>query len=131
MSNLRRYKVDAAFKECSVILEVDTDKLTIERAEMFLRFWTGAEGKIADEGGDVVRAAVRDFGVNAMYHMLGDMGASFSGGHQAERWSKEMRDMEGYGAEDGTPHGWLGIRVVAADAESPSWDECSLDEVQS
>lgn len=128
--NLKKFKVDAAFKDCSVTLEVDIDKLTDERAGMFLRFWTGADDQIADEDGNLIRAAIRNFGVNAMYHMLRDFGASFSGGYQAEHWSKEMRDMEGYGGEDGTPHGWIGIRVLAAEAESPSWDECSLDEVQ-
>ncbi|MBD1555252.1 DUF2528 family protein [Pseudomonas typographi] len=128
MSNLKKYKVDAAFKDCSVTLEVDHDKLTTERAREHLRFWSGAEAMIDDEDRDAVRAAIRDFGVNAMYHMLGDLGASFSGGYQAERWSKELREMEGYGGEDGTPHGWIGIRVLAADAESPGWDDCELEE---
>lgn len=129
MSNLKTYKVDAAFKDCWVKVEVDHDKLTAERAELFLSFWTDWEDKVSDENDDPVRAAIRDFGVNAMYHMLGGLGASFNGGYQADRWSKELRENEGYGGEDGTPHGWIGIRVVAAEAESPAWDDCDLAEV--
>ncbi|WP_248769631.1 DUF2528 family protein [Pseudomonas sp. MWU12-2345] len=128
--NLKRYKISDSWKDdISVTLEVDHDKLTQERAEMFLRFWTGAADRIEEEDGNAVRAAIRSFGVDAIYHMLGDLGASFNGGHTATHWSHKIRDNEGFGGEDGTPHGWIGIRIIAAEAQSPSYDEVEIKEL--
>lgn len=128
--NIKRYKVtDAWDSDINVTLEVDHDKLTPERAELFLRFWTGADDQIETEDGNVVRAAIRSFGVDCIYHMLGDLGASFNGGHAAAHWSQKIRDNEGFGGEDDTPHGWIGIRVIAAEAQSPSFDEVELTEL--
>lgn len=130
MSTLKKYKVSETWGDrFEITLEVDHEKLTPERAEMHLRFWSGADDQIADEEDDAVRAAIRSFGVNAIYHMLGDLGASFSGGWAADNWSKKMRDLEGYGGEDGTPHGWLGIKILSAQAQSPSFDDVELKEV--
>jgi hypothetical protein len=129
MSNIKTYTVSESWGDkLEIKLEVDHDKLTPERAEMHLRFWSGAEDQIAEEDGNAVRAAIRSFGVNAIYHMLGDLGASFSGGRVADQWSKKIRDLEGYGGEDGTPYGWLGIRILSAQAQSPSFDEVELKE---
>jgi len=44
-------------------------------------------------------------------------------------WTGQMQEEEGWPGADGTPHGALGIRVVAADASMPGFDECDLDEV--
>jgi hypothetical protein len=130
MSNIKKYKVSEAWGDSlEVTLEVDHDKLTPELAETHLRFWTGADEQIGEEDGDAVRAAIRAFGVNAIYHMLGDLGASFSGGWVAGEWSKKIRDFEGYGGEDGTPYGVLGIRILSAEAQSPSFDEVELKEI--
>lgn len=130
MSTLKTYKVSETFGDrFEITLEVDHEKLTPERAEEHLRFWTGADDQIEDEDGDAVRAAIRSFGVNAIYHMLGDLGAQFSGGWVANEWSKKIRDNEGYGGEDDTPHGWLGIRILSAQAQSPSFDEVELKEI--
>lgn len=129
MSNIKTYTVSETWGDrFEIKLEVDHDKLTPEHAEMHLRFWSGADDQIAEEDGNVVRAAIRSFGVNAIYHMLGDLGASFSGGRVADQWSKKIRDMEGYGGEDDTPYGWLGIRILSAQAQSPSFDEVELKE---
>lgn len=123
---IKQYTVKNTLGDTEVTLEVDHAKLTHERAEMHLRFWTSADEYIEEENGDSVRAAIRSFGVDAMYHMLGDLGASFTGGFMADKWSKKMRVMEGYGGEDGTPHGWLGIRIIAAQVQSPSFEEVEL-----
>lgn len=128
-SQIKRYTIKQAWGDHSVTLEVDHATLTPERAEQHLRFWTGADDHIAEEDGDVVRAAIRAFGVNAIYHMLADYGASFKDGAVAKIWSEKMRDIEGYGGETGTPYGWLGIRIVAAEAQSPSFDEVELEEI--
>lgn len=130
MSSIKTYTVSESWGDnFEIKLEVDHDKLTPERAEQHLRFWTGAEDQIEEEDGNAVRAAIRAFGANAIYHMLGDLGATFAGGWVAEQWSKKMRDFEGYGGEDGTPYGWLGIRILSAKAQSPSYDELELKEV--
>lgn len=131
MSNIKQYKVSESWGDnLEVTLEVDHDKLTPERAEEHLRFWSEADDKIDEEDGNAVRAAIRDFGVNAIYHMLGDLGAKFSGGWIADNWSKKMRDHEGYGGEDDTPYGWIGIRILSAQAQSPSFDEVELAEIK-
>ena len=128
-AKIRKYTVTETWGDrFEISLEVDHEKLTPERAEMHLRFWSGADEKISDENDDPVKAAIREFGTNAIYHMLGDLGAKFSGGWVAAEWSKKMRDMEGYGGEDETPYGWLGIRILSADAQSPSYDDLELKE---
>lgn len=130
MSSIKTYTVSESWGDnFEIKLEVDHDKLTPERAEQHLRFWTGADDQIEEEDGNAVRAAIRAFGTNAIYHMLGDLGATFAGGWVAEQWSKKMRDFEGYGGEDGTPYGWIGIRILSAKAQSPSYDELELKEV--
>ena len=128
-SQIKRYTIKQAWGDHSVTLEVDHSTLTPERADQHLRFWTGADDQIDEEDGNVVRAAIRSFGVNAIYHMLADYGASFKDGAVAKIWSEKMRDLEGYGGETGTPYGWLGIRIVAAEAQSPSFDEVELEEL--
>lgn len=128
-SHIKRYTIKQTEGDHSVTLEVDHTILTPERAEQHLRFWTGADDQIADEDGDVVRAAIRSFGVNAIYHMLAGYGASFTGGQAAKIWSEEIRSNEGYGGETDTPYGWLGIRILAAQADSPSFDEVELEEL--
>ncbi|MCF4980766.1 DUF2528 family protein [Pseudomonas gessardii] len=129
-SQIKRYKIEQTWGgNHSVTLEVDHETLTTERALEHLRFWTGADDKISEEDGDAVRAAIRDFGVNAIYHMLADFGADFKDEATAKRWSEKMRDMEGYGGETATPYGWLGIRIIAAEAQSPSFEEVELKEV--
>lgn len=105
-SQIKRYTIKQAWGDHSIKLEVDHAILTPERADMHLRFWTGADDQIAEEDGDVVRAAIRAFGVNAIYHMLAD-----------------------YGGETDTPYGWIGIRIVEAEAQSPSFDEVELEEL--
>lgn len=129
MSNIKRYTISESFGDrFEVRIEVDHDKLTPARAEEHLRFWTGADDKIAEADGDIVLATIRSFGCEALYNMLGDMGAEFSGGWQADNWSKKMRDLEGFGGEDDTPYGWIGIRILSAQAQSPSFDELEVRE---
>lgn len=129
MSNIKRYTVKDQWGELKVVLEVDHSILTPERAEMFLRFWTGADDQIETEDGNAVRAAIRAFGTDTIYHMLGDFGASFKNEAVADIWSKKMRDIEGFGGEDETKYGWIGIRILSAEVQSPSFDEVELDEV--
>lgn len=128
-SQIKRYTIKQAWGDHSIKLEVDHAILTPERADMHLRFWTGADDQIAEEDGDVVRTAIRAFGVNAIYHMLADYGASFKDARTAKHWSEKMRDLEGYGGETDTPYGWIGIRIVEAEAQSPSFDEVELEEL--
>jgi hypothetical protein len=129
MTDIKRYTVKDQWGDLSVTLEADHAILTPERAEMFLRFWTSADEHIDTEDGDAVRAAIRAFGTDTMYHMLGDLGASFKNEAVADIWSKKMRDIEGFGGEDETKYGWIGIRIISAEVQSPSFDEVELNEI--
>lgn len=129
-ANIKQYRISEQFGDrFEVKLEVDHDKLTPARAEEHLRFWTSADDHIAEANGNVVLAAIRSFGCEAIYNMLGDMGVDFSGGWHAENWSEKMRDIEGFGGEDGTPYGWIGIRILSAQAQSPSFEELDVKEI--
>lgn len=130
-STIKRYTVAHEWHDHTVTLEVDHDRLTAENAALYLTFWTGGNEFSEDERGDAVRGLVRFFGAVAMRQILAEYGATFdASSEEAGRiWSAQIRETEGFGGEDGTLFGCIGIRIVAADVEAPSFDDVALKEL--
>lgn len=140
MSNVKRYKIEHNWNEgMEVVLEVDHDILTPERAAEINNFWSNHDGREAEAQG-VVPAVIRLFGGCAINAMLAEGGAEF-GEHQPESqrvWSEDLRSEEGWGGEfdpahpptDGRkPYGWCGIRVISACVETADFYSLELKEV--
>lgn len=127
----KRYTVKHEWHDHTVTLEVDHARLTAEEAALYLTFWTGGDEFTEDESGDPVRALVRYFGTVAMRQILAEYGATFNESHKeaARIWSKQIRDTEGFGGEDGSPFGPIGIRILAADVETTDFDDVKLQEL--
>ena len=131
---VKRYEVAVQDGEHMVTLEVDHAKLTVATATEVNSFWSNAADRIAQSGGDVVKAVIRLVGVYAIGEMLRQGGADFSGSGgsssvASDLWSKDLRAIEGLGGEDGTPFGWCGVRIVEAFVATPSYDDVRLTEV--
>lgn len=133
MSNLKKFKVSDWSDNFSVVLEVDLVKLTAELADEINSFWSGADDRLAAEGGDVVKAVIRLYGANMIGLLATDGGSSFSEGFgtAARIWTELMQKEEGWPGADGTPTGAVGIRLVRADVVIAGFDELELTEVAS
>ncbi|MGH1450250.1 MAG: DUF2528 family protein [Pseudomonadaceae bacterium] len=133
-AHIKRYRVTEQWSDYEVTLEVDHSLLTDNRAQEINEFWSGHEDRMADEDGDEVKAVIRLAGARAVGMMLSDGwgGANFGTNNtEAGRiWSEQFREQEGWGGEDETPFGWCGIRIIAASAELPGFDEFTLEEVE-
>lgn len=132
-ANIKRFKVKDTWKDYEVTLEVDLARLTVERADAINAFWTGAEDRVDEEDGDVVRAVIRMAGHEVMCELLEDRGGHFTTtchSFPAEASTETLHSQEGWGGEvDGDKFGWCGIRVIAADVQLPSFEEVALAEV--
>lgn len=128
MANLKDFMVSALDGEWQVVLEVDLDKLTVERAREHNLFWSGADFRVAAEDGDVVKAAVRNFGTRAIREIASDGGDWFGDGTHSKHYTDQIHEEEGFGGGDGTPHGWIGIRIVSAEVNVPGFNDCELSE---
>lgn len=131
-TNIKRFRVKDDWKDYEVVLEVDMDILTEEKATLINGFWTSAEDRLDECDGNVRATVVRLFGQNAICTFLQDGGVCTSKGSFLARISKDLRAEEGWGGEGDTPgtFGWCGIRVVSADVELPRFDDVHLKEVQ-
>lgn len=134
MSTLQRYHVDALDASHELVVEVDLDVLTVERATEINTFLGGAKGRLAEESGDVVRVAVRLFSAMAIRLMLAGGGAEFrefgdSNPSQAAQWTRDVHEVEGMGGGNATPFGWCGIRIVAACVLLPGFSDILLEAV--
>lgn len=131
MTDIKRYTVNHEWHDHTVTLEVDHARLTAENAALYLTFWTGGDEFAEDEGGDPVRGLVRYFGAVTMRQILAEYGSSFgeNNAEAARIWSAQIRDTEGFGGEDGSPFGSIGIRILAADIEAPGFDDVVLKEL--
>lgn len=131
-ANIKRFKVKDTWKDFEVILEVDLNRLTVERAQQINSFWTSADDRLDDESGDVVRTVIRLAGLEVMCEILEDRGADFG---DADRWycqqtTKKLHDSEGWGGEgEGDAFGWCGIRVVGADVGLPGFEDLAVSQV--
>lgn len=131
MTTTKRYTVTHEWHDHTVTLEVDHERLTAESAALYLTFWTGGDEFAQDEGDDPVRGLVRFFGAVAMRQILAEYGSTFGDSDiEAGRiWSAQIRDTEGFGGEDGSPFGSIGIRIIGADIEAPGFDDVNLKEL--
>jgi len=128
-ANIKRFKIKHPWKDYEVTVEVNMDRLTPERAALINSFWTGADGRLAEEDDCVVRTVIRMAGHDLICAMLEDRGAEFTTKQKyiGERFSKELHNTEGWGGDgEGDGFGWCGIRVVAADVPLPDFDEVAL-----
>lgn len=133
MSNLKRYKVTHDWHDHTVTLEVDTEKLTAEKATLINEFWGDDDHRLDSEDDDPVRAVIRLFGQSIIAEALRNGGADFSesskgifGGNPGTQYSEEQQDEEGWGGKDETGFGWCGIRVIAADVQGVGYDDVTL-----
>ena len=135
--NIKRYLVKETWKEYQVTLEVNHDVLTEETASLINGFWSNADDRLSAENGDVVRTVIRLFGQTMIYRMLSEGGASFSittknlmtGDNPGPIWTEDLHNEEGWGGNEPGPYGFCGIRVIAADVDTPSYDDVELVEV--
>lgn len=128
--SLKKFKVGDYFRDMTVTLEVDTAKLDVERATLINEFWSDADRRLSAEDGDVVRAVVRYFGLQAILIMLEHGGISFSSANKggSAYWSEKVCELEGWGDADETPYGFCGIRIIAADVDAPNFHSVELEE---
>jgi hypothetical protein len=135
--NIKRYLVKETWKEYEVTLEVNHDVLTVETASLINGFWSSAGDRLSAENGDIVRTVIRLFGQTMIYRMLSEGGASFSittknlmtGDNPGPFWTEDLHNEEGWGGTEPGPYGFCGIRVIAADVDTPSYDDVELMEV--
>lgn len=136
--NIKRYTVSEHFGDDKVTLEVNHEQLTVERARMINTFWSGADERLAEEDGDVVRAVIRLFGQVMINTMLAQGGAEFSertrcqmtGENPGPFWTADVHREEGWGDTiAGNPFGFCGIRCIAACVSSLDFDDLQLEEV--
>lgn len=134
MSTLQRYHVDALDASHELVVEVDLDVLTVERATEINKFLGGAKGRLAEERGDVVRVAVRLFCAMAIRLMLARGGVEFtefgeSNSSEAARWSRDVQEVEGLRGGNASPFGWCGIRIVSACILLPGFSDILMEVV--
>ncbi|SFQ05909.1 DUF2528 family protein [Pseudomonas sp. NFPP28] len=135
--NIKRYLIKETWKEYQVTLEVNHDVLTEETASLINDFWSNADDRLSAENGDVVRTVIRLFGQTMICRMLSEGDASFSittknlmtGDNPGPFWTEDLHNEEGWGGNEPGPYGFCGIRVIAADVETPSYDDVELVEV--
>lgn len=134
-SGIIQYKVKEVWKDYEVTLEVNHAVLTVEVATLINQFWSDDHWRLAAENGDVVRTVIRLFGSSMIQIMFSEGGASFSsasrsGDHPAPYWTADLHNEEGWGGtQGGDPYGFCGIRVIAADVETPGFHDVELEAI--
>ena len=134
---IKRYVVKDAWKEYEVTLEVDHTRLTQEVATMINNFWSNSDQRLLVEGGDPVKTTIHLFGLRMIMIMLSKGGAffgsqsrnPFTNEHRGKLWTADLQNEEGWGGAGGDEYGWCGIRVIAADVDTPSFYDVTLAEV--
>lgn len=126
MSAATTYRVVAAwFSDAEVTLQVNFDVLTPELAAEINGFWTGADDRLQEEGGNVLLAVVRMFGETAIRYFMADGGASF-GPSAGTYWTKRVIEDQG----EGWPNvDGLGILITAAEVSVVGYDDVTLEAV--
>jgi hypothetical protein len=128
MSNVKTYIVTASwFEDSGVTLRVDHDILTPEVATEINTFWSGADGRLADENGNVVRTVVRMFGAAAIRFFMDDGGARFGPRSEDDRhFTAQVLDaqIEGWPDLDS-----LGILILTAEVSAVDYDDVTLEAV--
>lgn len=137
-TNLKRYKVKDSWKDYEVLLEVNLDVLTLDRAAMINNYLSDDQARLMDESNDVIRVAIRLAGSTMIRIMLEQGGAGFTpsfknvfGTNPGPSWTHDLHSREGFGGceADEQPYGWCGIRVIGADVDVPGFFEVDLTEI--
>lgn len=126
MSSIKAYRVACEdFESSEVTLQVDHGVLTPALATEINNFWSGADGRLSDENGDVVRAVVRLFGVCAIQYFMQHGGVCASASEEVSRiWTAEVikAQHEGWpGLEE------LGILITSADVYVVGFEDAWLE----
>lgn len=119
MANLKRFTLKDDWKDWKIVLEVDLEQLTSERATEINEFWSGDDDRLDDADGNVVHAVIKLAAELLVYALLERGGAVVRDGEQSKIWTLDyLHDQEGWGgAEEGDLFGWCGIRLVSADVQ--------------
>jgi hypothetical protein len=137
-ANLKRYRVAESWKDFEVLLEVNLDVLTQERAAMINQYFSDDKSRLMEECDDVVRVAIRLAGSTMIRIMLEQGGSNFTpasknhfGGNPGPSWTHDLHSTEGFGGceADEQPYGWCGMRVIGADVDVPGFFEVELTEI--
>ncbi|MGG7555060.1 DUF2528 family protein [Pseudomonas sp. ES3] len=127
-TNIKRFKVSESWKDYEVLLEVNLDVLTPDRAAMINNYLSDDQTRLMDEGGDVIRVAIRLAGSTMIRIMLEQGGAGFTptfknvfGDNPGASWTHDLHSAEGFG-------GWCGMRVIGAEVDVPGYYEVELTE---
>lgn len=124
MSRIAHYIVSAAwFDDATVKLQVDHDLLTPELATEINQFWTSADSRLEEEGGDPVRAVIRLFGSTAIRFFMADGGAWFDGISEGTRYTMQVLKDQGEGWPD---IGELGIAIVSAEVSTVDYEDVTV-----
>lgn len=124
MSKIAQYIVSAAwFEDATLKLQVDHDLLTPELATEINQFWMSADSRLADEGGDPVRAVIRLFGSTAIRFFMADGGARFDGISEGARYTLQVLNDQGEGWPD---IGDLGIVIVSAEVPVVDFEDVTV-----
>lgn len=137
-TNIKRFKVSESWKDYEVLLEVNLDVLTSDRAAMINNYLSDDQSRLMDESGDVIRVAIRLAGSTMIRIMLEQGGAGFTptfknmfGENPCASWTHDLHSTEGFGGceADERPYGWCGMRVIGADVDVPGFFEVELTEL--
>ncbi|MBX3588757.1 MAG: DUF2528 family protein [Ramlibacter sp.] len=113
-----------------IVLEIDPAVLTLEIAAEINNFYgpVAAKRRLEDQAGDLLAAVARLFAACALFCATADGGADFSEGdtRQAEALVKDTLQQE---AEGWPTYESLGIRIVSAYVDAPSYEGVTLEAV--
>lgn len=137
-TNIKRFKVSESWKDYEVLLEVNLDVLTPDRAAMINSYLSDDQTRLMDEDGNVISVAIRMAGSTMIRIMLEQGGAGFTptfknifGDNPGPSWTHDLHSTEGFGGceADERPYGWCGMRVIGADVDVPGFFEVELKEL--
>ena len=116
MSNLKTYTLKETWKDWEVVLEVNHDLLTTERATEINEFWGDSGYRLQMAGQDAVKAVIKLAAERFAYAFLEIGGGACNTAEAAELWTRDsLHDLEGWGGSEGDRlFGWCGIRLVSA-----------------
>jgi Protein of unknown function (DUF2528) len=128
MSNIKKFRVGEPLSDTYVVLEVDLDVLTAERAAFINDFVSGNDERLEREDGDVIRTAIRMFGDYAIRCFLADGGINLDGPIGPENVRATIKVL------NFVYEGWpdfeaLGIVIFEAYVALPDYDALELVEV--
>lgn len=115
--NIKRYTLRDTWLDWEVVLEVNHDQLTEERATLINQFWSNDDHRLDNAEGDVVKAVIKLAASTLVSAFLRNGGGNFTEGNEAALlWTRDdLHNQEGWGGPEDSAYGWCGIRLVSAD----------------